>query len=52
VTSQFDVMFMFPNQRLAKFVDIIGIFFYTHSLCFMCHCTDYKLVELHVRVLE
>jgi len=23
VTSQFDVMFMFPNNVLAKFVDII-----------------------------
>ena len=31
VTSQFDVIFMSPNQGLAKFVDIICIFFYTHS---------------------
>jgi len=36
VTSHFDVIFMFPNQRC-------GIFFYTHSPYFVCHCTEYKL---------
>jgi len=27
VTTQFEVIFMFPNNVLAKFVDIIGILF-------------------------
>ena len=31
VTSQFEVIFMFPNECLAKFVDIICIFFYARS---------------------
>jgi len=31
VTSQFDVIFMFLNNVLAKFVDIIRICFYTYS---------------------
>ena len=31
VTSQFDVVFMFQTNVLAKFVDIICIFFYIHS---------------------
>jgi len=42
VTSQFDVIFMFPNQRL----------FYTHSPYFMCHCTEYKLSAYQVRISE
>jgi len=29
VTSQFDVTFMFPNQRFGEIFDIICIFFYT-----------------------
>jgi len=45
VTSQFDVIVIFPNQRLAKFVDIICMFFYTYSPYFMCHCTAYKLLS-------
>jgi len=28
VTSHFDVIFMFPNNVLAKFVDTMCIFFY------------------------
>ena len=48
----FDVIFMFPNNVLAKFVDIICIFFYTHYLYFLCHCTEYKLSALQVRVSE
>jgi len=28
------------------------MFFYTHSLYFMCHCTEYKLSALQVRLLE
>jgi len=31
VMSQFDVMFMFPNQRFGEVFDIICNFFYTHS---------------------
>jgi len=42
----------FQTNVLAKFVDIIGIVFYTHSLYFMCHCTEYKLSELQVRISE
>jgi len=40
VTSQFDVIFIFQTNILAKFVDIIGIFFFTHSPYFMCLCTE------------
>ena len=36
----------------AKFVDIICIFFYTHSPYFMCHCTEYKLSALQVRLSQ
>jgi len=31
ITSQFDVIFMFPNNVLVTFVDIICIFFYMRS---------------------
>ena len=37
---------------LAKFVDIIGIFFYMHSSYFMCPCTEYKLSALQGRISE
>jgi len=46
VTSQFHVIFLFPNQRFGKFVDTLCIFFNTHSPYFMCHCTEYKLSAL------
>ena len=52
VTSQDDVVFMFPNLRFAKFVDIRCIFVYTHSFYFMCHWTEYKLSALQVRISE
>ena len=52
VTSQFDVIFMFPNYVLAKFVDIICIFLYIHSPYLMCHCTEYKLSALQVGLSE
>ena len=42
----------FPTNVLAKFVDIIGIFFYTHSPYFMCHCTECKLSALQVTISE
>ena len=42
----------FQTNVLAKFVDIICIFFYIHSLYFMCHCTEYKLSPLQVRISE
>jgi len=50
VTSHFDVIFMFPNNVLAKFVDIICIFFCNHYPYFMCHCTEYKLSAFQVRI--
>jgi len=37
---------------LEKFVNIICIFFYIHSSYFMCHCTEYKLSALQVRISE
>jgi len=52
VASQFDVIFMFPNNILDKFVDTICIFFCTRSLYFMCHCTEYKLSALQARIWE
>jgi len=42
----------FQTNALAKFVDIIGIFFYTHSTYFVCHCTEYKLSALQVTISE
>jgi len=42
----------FQTNVLAKFVDIICIFFYTHSPSFMCHCTEYKLSALQVEISE
>ena len=42
----------FQTNVLAKVVDIIGIFFYTHFPNFMCHCTEYQLSALQVRILE
>jgi len=42
----------FQTNILAKFVDIICTFFYTQSPYFMCHCTEYKLSALHVRISE
>jgi len=43
VTPQFDVIFMFSNQILAKFVDTIGMFFYTHSPYFCKKIKPYAL---------
>jgi len=43
---------IFQTNVLAKFVDIIGIFLYTHSPCIMCHCTEYKLLALQIRISE
>ena len=40
----------FQNKVLAKFVDVICIFFYIHCPYFMCHCTEYKLSALQVRL--
>ena len=50
VTSQFDVIFMFPNQRFG------GVCWHNRHIllqalpCFMCHCAEYKLSALHVRM--
>jgi len=42
----------FQTTALAKFVDIICIFFYIHSPYFMCRCTEYKLSALQVGLSE
>jgi len=42
----------FQTNVLAKFVDVIPIFFCTHCPYFMCHCTEYKLIALQVRISE
>jgi len=52
VTSHIDVIFIFKINIFAKFVDIISIFFYTHSSYFMCLCTEYKLSALQCRISE
>ena len=53
VTSQFDVIVLFPNQR---FGDVcwhnMHIFLYIQSPYFMCHCTDCRLLALQVRQSE
>ena len=48
-TSQFDVISMFPNQRFGD-VCWHNMYFYIHSPHFMCHCTEYKLSSLQVRL--
>jgi len=52
VTSQFDVILHFQTNVLAKFVDTLCMFFYTHSPYFMCHCTKYELSALQARISE
>jgi len=52
VTSQFDVIFMFSNQRFGE-VSTDNMHILPHALpYFMCHCTEYKLSTLQVRILE
>jgi len=51
MTSQFDLIFTFPNQLLAKLVNNMHILL--HALpYFMCHCTEYQLSALYVRISE
>ena len=46
VTSQNDVIVLFPNQRFGEVCwHNMHIFLYIHSY-FMCQCTEYKLLEL------
>jgi len=40
----------FQSNVLAKFLDIICIFFYIHSPYFMRHSTEYKLLALQVGI--
>jgi len=40
----------FHTNVLVKFVDIIGMFFYTRYPYFMCCCTEYKLSALQVAI--
>ena len=42
----------FQTNLLAKFVDIICIFFCIDSPYFMCRCTEYQLSALQVRISE
>jgi len=42
----------FQTNVLAKFVDIIYIFFYIHSPYFIRRCTEYKISALQVRLSE
>jgi len=51
MTLQFDVTFMFLNQRFGE-VWWQGIFFCTHFPYFMCHWTEYKLSAPQVRISE
>jgi len=39
---------LFQTNVLTKFVEIICIFFYTHSPYFMCYFTKYNLSTLQV----
>ena len=53
VTSQFDVIVLFPNQRFGEVCwHNMHIFLYIHSSYFMCQCTQYKLLALQVRLSE
>jgi len=48
VTSQSDVIFMFPNQRFGE-VCWHNMHILLHALpLFLCHCTEYKLSALQV----
>jgi len=40
----------FQTNVLAKFVDIVCIFFYIHSTYYICLCTEYELSALQVRL--
>jgi len=52
VTSQFDVIFMFTNQRFGE-VCCHNRHFLLHALpYFMCHCTEYKISALLFRISE
>jgi len=42
----------FQTYVLANFVDIISIFYYTHSPYFMCHCIEYNVSALQVTISE
>ena len=53
VTSQFDVIVLFPNQRFSEVRwHNMHVFLYIHSPYFMCHCTEYNLLALQVRLSE
>jgi len=52
VTSQFDVMFMFPNQPFGDVCWHNTHIFDIHSPYLVCHCTEYKLLAFQVRISE
>ena len=52
MTSQFDAISMFPNQRFGE-VCWHNMHIFLHPLpYFMCHCIEYKLSALEVRLSE
>jgi len=47
VTSQFEVIVLFPNQRFSEVRwHNMHVLLYIHSLYFMCHCTEYNLLAV------
>jgi len=53
VTSQFDVIFIFPNQRFGEVWHNMHILLHVYALpYFMCHCTECKLSALLVTISE
>jgi len=53
VTSQFEVIFIFLNQRLGQVCwhNMHALLRHTFP-CFMCHCTECKLSALRIRISE
>jgi len=53
VTSQFDVIVLFPNQRFSEVRwHNMHVFLNIHYPYFMCQCTEYNLLALQVRLSE
>ena len=53
VTSQFYVIVLFLHQRFSEVRwHNMHVLLYIHSPYFMCHCTEYNLLALQVRLSE
>jgi len=53
VTSQIHVIVLFPNQRFSEVRwHNMHVFLNIHSPYFMCHCTEYNLLAVQVRLSE